>query len=250
MKRLSMSSIIRTVYVLSAAGVTFFLSENIKSFWDGYGVEFAGVLLEVTVIYLLIENLFQRKKNKQLLPVKNKLHERVTTLQILMFESLQESIHQILKKQNEDYCYRGDSVHTYDYEFLKQNQKIILEHLSHSASFLPVQLYTEIMDYIDSSTEILRLIQFLHVATRRHPPPLREDGSQDDLSKWFLIGTKVFRTAAIKESESFYFSLKEQSGELTKAFFKSDPVASSIQNLVDADVLATMLKDVKVIKLQ
>ena len=62
------------------------------------------------------------KKNKQLIPVKNKLHERVVTLQMLMFESLEESIHQVLRKQNGDYYYRGDNIQTYDYDFLKQNQ--------------------------------------------------------------------------------------------------------------------------------
>ncbi|NOH57164.1 hypothetical protein F0261_03810 [Alteromonas sp. 07-89-2] len=250
MKQLSDLIGFRAVYALIVLIVTLFLSEYTKDFWSGYKVEFAGILLEVAIIYLLVENLFQRKKNKQLIPVKNKLHERVVTLQMLMFESLEESIHQVLRKQNGDYYYRGDNIQTYDYDFLKQNQNIIIEHLSHSASFLPVELYTELMDYIDSSTEILRLIQFLQMVTRRVPPPVREDGSQDDLTNWFLIGTTSFQTSAIEESQKFYLKLKGQSGELTKPFFKSEPVVSSIENLAEADTLVTMLKNVKVVKLQ
>lgn len=250
MKQLSALFSFRSAYALVVLVITLILSVSTDNFWSGYSVEFAGILLEVAIIYLLVENLFQRRKNKQLIPVKNKLHERVTTLQILMFESLQESIHQLLKKQNEDYYYRGDSVQTYDYDFLKQNQKIIIEHLSHSASFLPITLYTELMDYIDSSTEILRLIQFLQMVTQRVPPPAKEDGSEEDLSNWFKMVTKSFRTSAIKESQEFYLDLKKQSGELTKSFFKSEPIVSSIENLTEPDALVEMLKDVEVIKLQ
>lgn len=66
--KLNKESIYKAVYFVGVAVATISLNllpNEIGDYWNGYSVEIAGILLEIGVVYLIVDNLLSRASEKR-----------------------------------------------------------------------------------------------------------------------------------------------------------------------------------------
>lgn len=213
-------------YVVFAVSVTVFLSCITQDFWSGYYVEVAGILAEVGVIYIAVDWLLKRQQEKLSRPIKLRLAEKITLTHVFIFTALKNAI---------DNSFGGKFSDITEYNNLKSQKEAINDYLSHSASFLSESDYSELIVYLDSIDEVLYLISFL-----QNVPPSNASPT---------ISTKEFRAKALQESEAYYEKLLKESGEITKPFFRKEPIQTFRMDMQKASEMNESLSKMNLIKL-
>lgn len=213
-------------FVMLVVFVTVCLSLITPDFWSGYSVEFAGILAEVGVIYIAVDWLLKRQQEKLSKPIKLRLAEKITLTHVFIFTALKNAI---------DNSFGGKVSDIFEYNSLKSQKEAINDYLSHSASFLSKSDYSELLDYLDSIDEVLYLVSFLQNVSPSNASP--------------TIYTKEFRAKALQESEDYYDKLLIESGEITKPFFRKEPIQTFRMGMKKASEMNESLSKMNLIKL-
>lgn len=233
------------VWFLALALFTVVLGSAVSGFWDGYLVEFAGILLELSVVYALFEKLNARiKKDREATqrePVMRKLREYVVALHVFLFESLDMTLTNLQK------CESGNKptrkiTDLHDYKALNSLLDQLFKLLSHASNHLDIDTYGRLLDYIDSVQDLIRVVRFAET-TKIATIPFNPESSIPRTE--FSIQIKY---SSLRDCENFYLWLTSTAKESTNSFFTSAIMQNSINNLAGASELIDKASSLKAIK--
>lgn len=229
--------------------VTLLLSWLIDDFWGGYGVEFAGVALEVFIIYLVIDTQIKRAENKKHYskrqPVMAKIREHVTSLHVFTFRSLNAGLAHLEAFESgalkcERYTNVDDSV------LPKSNIKKLNDLLSHASSHLDIDEYAQLLDYIGYMEDLIGLTDWI----KAHPI-LQKDTPHEERKISNMYYTTFISVEAFEGAAHVYEWVRDNTKPSTKPFFNT-PIMKHLEDTLP-DVtemlnLARKLKSINVVE--
>lgn len=214
-----------------------------SDFWQGYFVELAGVITELAIVYFFVNYLISKNEQKKAEPVYSKLFEYVEMLHVHLFKSLEYLLTAADKKQSTPthfpklgFIYRHDE--------LTKFQVFIEKFLVHASLHLGKESYGKVVDYLDSTTELIRLVEDLQDIVGQHPPPEGWQGNSIESNYTKSIGVRHFKTA-----EDLYFSLRDKHTYSNDSFMNPYMMLQR-ERTPKAEVLLELASKVRWIKLK
>lgn len=233
--------------IVALCTIALSLLELSDNYWQGYSVEVAGVLAELAVVYLFLNTFISKlEKNKadaMKAPVHSKLLEYVGMLHVHLFKSLEHLLTAAIKKQG-DPNYFPKLGFVYRYEELTKFQDSINRFLVHASLHLGTESYVKVMDYIDSTTALIQLVEDLQDITGHHPPP--EGWAGGTIEANF---TKAIRARHFEVAESLYLNLSQKYSCNSESFSHAYMLAQR-ESTPTAEVLLNLASEVGWIKLK
>lgn len=237
-----------TIAILVVVIITGVVENTLKpdGFWDGYIVEFTGMLLELVVVYFVVDYITsrQRRKKSEVLkaPVHTQLLKHIEIIHLHLFRSLELHLTAANRKQvSPDFFPKIGFI--YRHEQLVKFRDKLERHLVHASFHLGTESYAKTMDFIDSTNELLSLVDDLQDILAHHPPP--EGYSDGRISTAY---TRSIRKRHFQLPDDFYFWL-QQTYTIDNEHFTHDYMLSLRRNAPKAQKLLELASSVEWIKL-
>ncbi|MBY6064310.1 hypothetical protein [Pseudidiomarina sediminum] len=217
-----------SIIVIVATVWLHFIYPSIPSeFYQGFSVEAIGIVLEVGIIYLLVDWLLDRKRRSLREPVMAKLQKLVTNNFAYSISSLSQIV-DALSKYERGALDKVDQLTLGSSEELEVLLSKLHKLLAHASSHIPVDAYIQLLDFSEYMQDIIAIIKNVEMTGF----PLDENGHpRAYLGLRHILISKKSLTESMKIRDWFENQTKKPA--IAYRFSPNETTPDSIERLIE-----------------